>query len=239
MLIPDRSEIYRYLGYHGTEPEENVTGSVEACLQELLPMLVPKEIHRFFPLEKSPNGGWIIEGITIKSTALERNLDGCTKVCLMAATIGFGPDRLSERARAEGKMSRSVIFQAAGSASIERWCDEVNDKIRSEAKREGFYTRPRFSPGYGDFSLDFQEQLFRILGVSKTIGVTLTEHQLMMPSKSVTALIGLGRKNLNCEPGGCEICARRNDCVYRRDNSVTGSVNPKRSYCGSIQSGRL
>lgn len=157
-----------------------------------------------------------IEGMDIQSGALEKNLRGCSEVCLMAATIGFAPDRLAARASAAGQVSRAVMIQAAGAALIEAWCDQVNGIIRQEAAARGKYLRPRFSPGYGDFSLQHQEALFRILDVQKRIGVTLTEHLLMMPSKSVTALIGLSETDERCAPAGCESCERAESCTFRR-----------------------
>ena len=157
-----------------------------------------------------------IEGMDIQSGALEKNLRGCSEVCLMAATIGFAPDRLAARASAAGQVSRAVMIQAAGAALIEAWCDQVNGIIRQEAAARGKYLRPRFSPGYGDFSLQHQEALFRILDVQKRIGVTLTEHLLMMPSKSVTALIGLSETDERCTPAGCESCERAESCAFRR-----------------------
>ena len=44
--------------------------------------------------------------------------------------------------------------QAAAAAAIEAVCDEENDRLREEIEAEGLYLRPRFSPGYGDLSLE-------------------------------------------------------------------------------------
>jgi hypothetical protein len=52
-----------------------------------------------------------IAGMTIRSTSLSVNLQGCDSVYLMAATLGIGPDRLIARASVN-RMSRAVIYQA-------------------------------------------------------------------------------------------------------------------------------
>ena len=57
-------------------------------------------------------------------------------------------------------------------------------EIQRNAKEKGLYLRPRFSPGYGDFALEYQKDIFRMLECEKRIGITLTEGNLMMPSKS-------------------------------------------------------
>ncbi len=50
---------------------------------------------------------------------------------------------------------------------------------------------------------------------ARRIGLTMTDGSMLMPTKSVTALIGLGRENENCHIGGCEACDKT-DCTYRR-----------------------
>ena len=210
-------EVFRYLGYRGQAPDEAVRRAAEECLRELEPLLERREVHRTFPLEHAGEDLLAVEGMEIRSRALAKNLADCREVCLMAATIGFAPDRMAARSFAAGKASRAVIVQAAGAALIEAWCDQVNERIRQEALEKGLYPLPRFSPGYGDFGLEHQRELFRILQVSKSIGVTLTESLLMQPSKSVTALVGLSGRNLRCRQAGCEVCSRAAECSFRRN----------------------
>lgn len=131
----------------------------------------------------------------------------------MAATLGLGPDRLIARAQAEGLMSRALALQAVSAAMIEAWCDRVNAELQGQALECGKRCRPRFSPGYGDFPLECQPGLFRLLGVQRNIGVTLTDSLLMLPTKSVTAVIGLCDGETPC-PTGCAACDRA-DCAFR------------------------
>ncbi|MBR0397960.1 MAG: Vitamin B12 dependent methionine synthase activation subunit [Eubacterium sp.] len=216
MLTVNRQEIYRYLGYGMQEPDAEVRRAVEDCLTFLIPQLETREVHRAFSLQFTGRNTLDIGGLVIQSSALAKNLDGCSEVCMMAATVGFAPDRLSARAAAAGKVSRSLMYLAAGTALIEAWCDQVSGLIREEFAGQGLYPRPRFSPGYGDFALEYQQDLMQMLRVQKTIGVTLTESLLMMPSKSVTALIGLSVQDEQCTVSGCEVCAKAASCSYRR-----------------------
>ena len=216
MIKADRKEIFRYLGYRGREPETGVAEAADSCAAALQTVVEPRHVRRVFPLEWVSADRFRIEGMDVVSRNLSRNLRGCSEVCLMAATLGLGPDRLVQRAEALGKMSRAVILQAAAAAMIEAYCDDVNEEIRMEAASKGLFLRPRFSPGYGDFSLEHQTELFRILEVQKKIGVTLTGSLLMMPSKSVTAVIGLSKENTHCMVQGCEVCGKQ-DCSFRRN----------------------
>ena len=63
--------------------------------------------------------------------------------------------------------------------------------MREEFTKNGSTLTPRFSPGYGDLSLDLQTDLIRITEAQKHIGITLSENLIMIPTKSVTAIIGI------------------------------------------------
>lgn len=211
-----KREMYRYLGYRGQTPAAEVEREAVQCLEALLAETEPKTVWRRYPLE-FPGPGFIrIEGMEIRSEALCRNLQGCREVFLMAATLGMAPDRMTARAQAAGKMSRAVMLQAAAAALIEEVCDDLNRELAVLAEQEGKSLRPRFSPGYGDFRLEHQRELFRILEVQKRIGVTLTEHLLMMPSKSVTAVIGIAEDGTGTETEykNCGTCGMK-DCAFR------------------------
>lgn len=225
----DKREIYRYLGYQGRVPDENVLREVDRCLEELREAVTPRFVYRQYPIERfftdniekpfldeKPGTELLsIAGMKIQSRSLCRNLRDCKSAYLMAATLGIGPDRLIARASV-AKMSRAVILQAAAAAMIEAWCDEVNQKIIKEAEDQGLYCRPRFSPGYGDFSLEYQKDFAQILRIQKEIGVSLTQSLLMMPSKSVTAVIGLSPVKKECALHGCEACLKAEECSFSR-----------------------
>ena len=225
----DKREIYRYLGYQGRVPDENVLREVDRCLEELREAVTPRFVYRQYPIERffgvnverpfldeKPGAELLsIAGMKIQSRSLCRNLRDCKSAYLMAATLGIGPDRLIARASV-AKMSRAVILQAAAAAMIEAWCDEVNQKIIKEAEDQGLYCRPRFSPGYGDFSLEYQKDFAQILRIQKEIGVSLTQSLLMMPSKSVTAVIGLSPVKKECALHGCEVCLKAEECSFSR-----------------------
>ena len=154
-------------------------------------------------------------GIEMHSKDLARNCRGCSALVMMSATIGPGCDFLIRRAEAVS-MTDAAIYQAAGAAMVEEWCDRVNAKIRDEMQQHGYHARPRFSPGYGDLPLELQKDFFRILNLPRTCGISLGDTLLMSPSKSVTAFIGLARDDADCVPSGCEVCGKGDDCDYRR-----------------------
>lgn len=209
----DRKEILRYLGYRGQEIEEQTEQMIEETAEELERGSLPKSVYREYEC-KVAEDTVTLGGLEIKSRNLAVNLKGCERAILLAATIGRGADFMIKK-YSVSNIAKAAVVQAAGAAYIERYVDEVQETVREDAKKRGLYLRPRFSPGYGDFDLEYQKDIFQMLECSKRIGVTLTEGNLMMPSKSVTAVIGLTTKEReSCQMEKCSLCAKT-DCEFR------------------------
>ena len=75
---------------------------------------------------------------------------------------------------------------------IEKWMDFTESEIRKEL-REGEHLTSRYSPGYGDLPIESQHTILNLLDASRKIGVSLTGSLMMVPSKSVSAVIGVRR----------------------------------------------
>lgn len=207
-------ETLRYLGYRGQEGDGVVNALVTECWEELDRAVSPRFFWQEYPLRVA---GDEIDAFVFqtKSQALGRNLRGCERILVFAASLGAGADLLIQRYE-KLQMSKAVVMQAAAAAWLEDYCDSVNEELRQRYAADGWYLRPRFSPGYGDFSLECQPAILGALEAGKRVGITLTDSLLMAPSKSVTAVIGVGRTPLMCEIKGCEAC-EKHDCAFRRD----------------------
>ena len=143
-------------------------------------------------------------------------LAGCPSVILMAATLGSEVEKLIRKAQVVN-MPDAVILDACASSAIESVCNEVCAEI--EKSVDPFYLTDRYSPGYGDFPLEQQAQIFRTLDVTRRIGVTLTDSGLMIPQKSVTAVVGVSPVPVAKRAGGCAQCNMFETCQYRKDGT--------------------
>ena len=123
-----------------------------------------------------------------RSKDLRKALDKCEKIILFASTVGNLPDRLTARYTRIAP-SKALFIQAIGAERVEALCDAFCKEIKKQYA--DFVTVPRFSPGYGDLPLFMQKDIFATLDCPKNIGVTLNDSLLMLPTKSVTAIIGL------------------------------------------------
>ncbi len=209
----DKSEVLRYLGYRGKPADAKVLEEIQSCSKELEAASSPRCLSRSFPVLLEEDSV-TIGGITIKSHDLQQHIDGCEQAVVFAATLGAQVDILLRR-YSKIDMSRTVILQACAAALVESYCDDCCDLLAQDAKKQGLYLRPRYSPGYGDFPITHQTELLAILDCQKKIGLTVTDSFMLAPSKSVTAVIGLTKDQTSCHVAKCMDCKAIN-CPFRK-----------------------
>ena len=159
-------EAVRYLGYGRNAADERTLALIEDAFAELERTAAPKSVCRIFDVEQTEDGRIIIGNMEIRSSSLGRNLKGCTKAVLFGATLGAGTDMLIRRASLTD-MAKAVVLQSCAAALLEEYCDEEQLKIGRELEKQHLYLRPRFSPGYGDFDIQYQEPSYADAGLCK------------------------------------------------------------------------
>ena len=197
-MKPDRAEILRYLRMGSAAPDATLAERIDAVEAEVLAVARPRHLADLVPLcslpdEPTARGGDIpvaaeeaalrIGPLTLRSAALRRALRGARRAYLFAATLGHEVDLLLRRYAATDSADL-LIAQAAATAVLEGYADEACETL------EGPRT-PRFSPGYGDLPLEVQRDFLAAVDGQRRLGITLTDTSLMIPSKSVTAIIGV------------------------------------------------
>ncbi len=212
--IPEK-EVRRYMGLRGpVDISPDTDAMIKKAIGALEKDCSPKYVSRVFPVTVEGNEVRFAD-VVIESRSLARNLAGCIQCVLFAATAGPFCDMLVKRASVTSSAYASCC-QAAGAAAIEAYCDLINDKIKDEYEAKGLFARPRFSPGYGDLPLENQKDWFRLLDITRNTGIELTGSLLMVPTKSVTAIIGLSPDRLPCVRQGCESCTMSSACTFSR-----------------------
>lgn len=185
----NKKDILRYAGVRGDAAE--LYALLQECLDEVESKLVYHICYREFAVTHY-DSHLDLGFIKTESVGLKKNLYGCESIILFAATVGMEIDRLIAR-YATVSPTKSLLFQAIGAERIESLCDAFCREIAEEKAKIGFQTRPRFSAGYGDLPLETQKEIFAVLDCPRKIGLTLNQSLLMSPSKSVTAIIGVGK----------------------------------------------
>jgi len=109
------------------------------------------------------------------------HLRGCGSCIVFAVTLGLGTERYLAGLAADP--AAALYADTACSLLIE----EAADYAEGEMPR---HTTWRYSPGYGDLPLTLQGKLLSLLDAPRRLGLTLTDSGLMLPRKSITAIVG-------------------------------------------------
>lgn len=207
----NENEILLYLGYRGQEYTEELEEQIRRCEKKVVAAAEPRLIWRRFSVDSADFSALMLTG-----KDMEELLEGCQEAALMAVTLGQGIDRLLAR-NSVSNMADAVIMDACASAAIENVADHFETDLREELEAEGLYVSDRFSPGYGDLPLSAQKQICAALDTGRKIGLSLSSSLLMIPGKSVTAVLGISDKPKPLRKRGCETCSLFRTCMYRRE----------------------
>ncbi len=194
----DKKEALRYMGVRG-EPDAQTLALIGDCIPRLTGVAAFKYTALELPVTIEDDAV-SFSGITVKSRALARHIAGSAHVLLFAATLGAGVDRLMQ-AYAATDIPRAAALQACAASLLENAADEAQAGCEKEYAEKGLYLRPRFSPGYGDFSLAVQPDILRLLDAQKRIGLFATKNIMLTPTKSITAVIGVSSQPCAAKPG--------------------------------------
>ena len=209
---PDPAEILRYLGCTVSPAPAELVRAVEQGCRDVLEAARPRTVWRRFPLQGRQVAG---TSLALEGRDILEHLEGCGEVILMAATLGPDVERLLMRSGVQD-LSRAVVLDACASGVIEAVCNALEEDLRREQRARGLWLTGRFSPGYGDLPLSHQREICTVLDVQRRIGLTLSATGLMIPRKSVTALLGLSDRPLHRGGGGCARCSMAEHCLMRK-----------------------
>ena len=120
-----------------------------------------------------------------QSKNLTKILNNSKTAYVFAVTLGIEVDRLLNKYSLLSP-SKHFIIDALASSMAESAADKAEEIIKGETA-----CHSRFSPGYGDLSLELQPKILKLLNADKLLGITLNDALLMSPGKSVTAIMGI------------------------------------------------
>ena len=217
----DRREALRYLAI--ARPDAGSLQTIEPVAAKLEAAVTPKFTFAAFPLEHTPEGEALIgAGLTLPGEMAKTMLKDCSHAVLLLCTLGAGFETLLRAATARD-MAKAAMLDACGSAYVETGCDEAEKAVA--ARFPGQYLTDRFSPGYGDLPLSLQPALCAALDAQRRLGVTVTESLLMVPTKTVSAVIGLADTPQPARIRGCGFCTLRETCAFRKGGTTCGAAS--------------
>lgn len=178
----DRGEILRYMRMGTASPDAALADRIDARERDVLAAMRPDFVADLVDVAYG-EASYSVGPLVLASNDLRRTLRGAKKAYLFAATLGLGVDQLLRRAAVTGA-SDLLIVQAVATVAVEQYANEAEMTLCGPRA-------PRFSPGYGDLPLTIQSKFLSAIDGKRRLGITLTDTCLMIPSKSITAIIGV------------------------------------------------
>lgn len=213
----DKEEVRRYAGLRPAAdfPEHYLE---EACADGLLHAR-PRAVWKIYAYAAATREIIGEPPLRLSGDAIGAHLSSATEVAVLAVTIGSELEKAVSNYFADGDYTRGLLLDAAGTTAVEAAADAANDLIAAQAARLGFTALPRFSPGYGDWPLTDQPAVVALAGGG--IDLTVTASAMLVPRKSVTAVIGLAPLKLQpqmpvCREEACVTCPQPN-CLARKE----------------------
>ena len=211
----DTAQAARYFGARGT-PDESTMALLEKCAVPLLAVATPRAVWLEADVDALAEAGILRGGDVMK------HLEGCPQALLLAVTLGPAVDAQIRRAGV-GDIAAGVASDALGSALAEQAAEAAEAELRQWAAKEGKYLTGRFSPGYGDWDSAVQPRVANALDTVRRAGLCVTDTNLMIPRKSVTAILGVSDHPVKGKLAGCGHCVLRTRCEYRKRGKTCAS----------------
>lgn len=209
----DIAEAYRYMGGRGA-PEGPERQALEKAAALVLEKAKPRVVQRLCGLVRGSSLSLAGTCLSLEGKAAAALLHDSTQCVIFCATIGSEIERLTRKWMLTD-VSFTAALDACASSAVESLCDALEAQISAEYTEKGFFLTDRFSPGYGDLPIAVQHDFCAALDTGRRIGVFVSESGLMIPRKSVTALIGLSKNPQKHRQAGCGECLMLEHCTFR------------------------
>ncbi|WP_080798942.1 hypothetical protein [Arabiibacter massiliensis] len=227
-LSLDRDEALRYLGYSGQIVDGELLARFEELARACELELNPAYVHAAFPVDAArtrwdegdpdPQVALAGCGLVLPGRDIARHLRGACEVALMACTLGAASER-ELRKHAAVSPADALMYGAAASALAEAAAEACDAAIAREARERGLFAGSRYSPGYGDLPLSVQPAFLAALDATRRIGLSVTEGDVLVLTKSVTAVIGLFDDPRPAQGAGadaqCAACPLEGRCGFK------------------------
>lgn len=210
----NKNEILKYLNYRSGEIDDDSYKLIDESIVILKRVSRPKYIFEIFNVEDAKIQRFLV------GDDLNETLNDSHKIVFIVATLGQEIE-MAIRRYSFSNLALSVVLDAAASAGVESVMNDICEKIRTD---EGMYTTDRFSPGYGDMPLSMQKDFLSFLNAQKRVGIKANENGIMIPRKSVTAIMGISKFPQKHRHRGCENCRLFLECELRKRGHNCGYI---------------
>jgi hypothetical protein len=187
-------------------------------LLESRQLLNPSIVYQVFPLVEVREQTVVLEGgASFRGHLLADRFGLAEEVALCLCTVGGDLEARVAAYRDAGDEVRAVLLDGIGTAAIGELGEHGDAVVREEAQQRGWKASAPFRPGQLDWPLEDHTVFFELLPAEE-LGLQLDGQHFIVPYKSVSSAIGLGREMLPLAMDrACKYCPIAADCRFRRE----------------------
>ena len=213
-------EIWSFMGYGSDRTPDNETVSTaKEMLEQASSVLRPKFEYHFFDGRIDLDTERLIidgpDGLVSFAAGkiICRQLNTARRFAVFVATVGREYNDWMKGIEAQNDMFRTYVADCVGSQIVESAADYMEKVLQNEIDAQGLKRTNRYSPGYCNWHVSCQPDIFSLFPEKNPCGIELNDSCLMLPVKSVSGIIGIG-KDVRFLPYSCGICTMQN--CFRR-----------------------
>ena len=222
LSIP-KKEVLRYLGHKNQEINGNIDRLIDETIEEAKELIAPKKVVARYRITIKDTGVYLDNtNLVLTGEDIKNHLKYSKDIYIMAVTLGSVIEKkIAYYEKID--LTKAIILDSCATTAVEEFCNYIEEDIKKIAENENMGITFRYSPGYGDLPIDIQKVFLDTLNATKVIGLTVSRHNLLMPRKSVTAIIGLIPKDKELNKRTCEVCSNYENCKFRKEGVSCGS----------------
>lgn len=219
----NKNEVLRYLGYKGQELDTDLEERIESLIKDVNTKINPRVVLEKYNIKFFQDKVMVIgTELVLQGEDIKKCLDKCDEVYLLAVTLGIEMEKMIRLAQASSILD-ALILDSIATAYVEAVCDKIEDDIYKDVKRIGKGISFRFSPGYGDLPIKTQKYFLKTIDAQRRLGLTLSSSLILIPRKSVTAIIGVKNEIVKKINKSCNDCPNCESCKFRKDGECYGA----------------
>ncbi len=215
-IRPAKEQILQAIHYHDDCRDDVVCDTIKQLLRQAGEKADIRIGYKLYPVLKAERQ---TKSIILEQTVLETKpiifaqLHKADYLLIFAATAGAQISRWADEYVQQGDPFTAYLADAIASETVERAADWLEVRIGQQMAKKGLNITNRYSPGYCGWDVSEQQKLFSLLP-ENCCGIRLTDSSLMLPIKSVSGVIGVG-KTVRKTAYKCAVCDKE-DCYLRR-----------------------
>ncbi len=211
----------RYLGFIVKQLDVDTLLEIEKVVALLQQEVIYQFTYQVFSIQKEDTIHLDGTNLELEGQDMQTLLKDCEQCILLAVTLGQKVDDLIRRAQVVD-LHQSILLDVCASSMVEELCNEIENDLVEKWQEKGMYLTDRFSPGYGDSPLSIQNAFCNVLETNKKMGLYVSKECIMMPRKSITAVLGISQKQQPMRIRGCTHCKLFENCEFRKAGKTCG-----------------